>query len=127
MLVALLLAALQNVPARVDVTVFDSELSRTGSFSLELKFEPDEDLAVAYSIRLELRSGGSVILNRDHSPVPPTRMWKKGQTVRYEVEADFPLEAPPGEGELEIWLGFYDGKSRATLAPLGFRGGMARV
>lgn len=124
---ALLLAALQNVPARVDVTVFDSELSRTGSFSLELKFEPDEDLDVAYSIRLELRSGGTVILNRDHSPTPPTRMWKKGRTVRYEIDADFPLEAPLGQGDLEIWLGFFDGKTRATLAPLGFRSGMARV
>ena len=127
MLAALLVAALQNVPARVDVTVFDSELSRTGSFSLELKFEPDEELAVAYSIRLELRSGGNVILNRDHSPAPPTRMWKKGKEVRYEIEAAFPLEAPLGEGDLEIWLGFYDAKTRATLSPLGFRGGMARV
>lgn len=128
MLAALLaVAALQNVPARVEVTVFDSELARTGSFSLELKFDPDEDIDVAYSIRLELRSGGNVILNRDHSPAPPTRMWKKGKEVRYEIEAAFPLEAPLGEGDLEVWLGFYDGKTRATLAPLGFRSGMARV
>ena len=120
------------IPAPVTVTLDDGALAETGSFVFKLRFTPGEAIPKPYSITLEVRTGGRTILRRNHTPRPPTLQWKKGTPVAYDVEAVFPLDADlKGAGDtLDLYLGFYDSKTRRTRPPKGgsdVTGGLARV
>lgn len=126
---ALFFAAVQDptdVAAKVAVEVRDADLAETGAFTLRLTFEALEPIGAPYSIRLEVRDRGTMIVARDHAPKTPTKKWAKGKKVTYDVGVDFPLDidfAALGPS-LDVRLGFYNAETRATLPPRDVDAGM---
>jgi hypothetical protein len=113
-----------SVPAAVDATVDDSELTTTGLFTIRLEFEAEEDVPRPYSVVIDLAYGDRVYLSWDHTPSPPPAKWKKGQKARCDLTAPFPPEAV-GAPALDVLVAFRDGVTGRIVPPRG--AGMLRM
>lgn len=121
-----------SLPVNVTATVDATPLASTGCTQLQLRFVPEEGLDRPYSVRVELRRGGRLVLRRDHAPPIPTKLWVKGKPVEYALPLVFrtPPQGVIAGDTLEVCLGFFDPASDAVAPPLS-RGagadGLARV
>ena len=126
-LVAPLLAAVAaaqdrpvSLPVAVTATVGAEALAATGSAQLRLRFVCEQALDRAWSVRVELRRSGRLVLRRDHAPPVPTREWAKGTPVEYTLPLVFRTPPPgvlPGE-TIEVLLGFVDAAADQVAPPL---------
>ena len=120
-----------HLPVRAEVQVDDTDISTTGIFMFKFRFEPEKDLREAYLVRVVVGWGQRELVVREHTPTPPTKRWRAGRVVEYELSSSFPLDLgmPRGE-EVEIRLGFVDPKTRDILAPLDtwpYESGLAAI
>ena len=106
------------VPVGLTATVDDKEVAVTGRFLLKLEFTPKEDVAEPLSVVLMLGAGGRNLLTLRHAPPTPTREWKKGVKVAYEVEVPFPFDANLADRDsVELWFGFVDAETGDARPP----------
>lgn len=114
-----------SLPVNVTATVDATPLAATGGTLLQLRFVCEETLDRPYSVRVELRRGGRLIVRRDHAPPVPTKQWAKGKPVDYELPLVF--RTPPAgvlAGDtIEVCLGFFDPGSDAVVPPLARNAG----
>lgn len=109
----------EYLPVRASVTVDDRDLSRTGIFTLHLRFEPAEEIRRAHLVRVVVGRGRRELIVREHVPDPPTKRWREGRAVEYELPTSFPLELGLPRGEsVEIRIGFVDAETGDVTAPL---------
>ncbi|MFO0277637.1 MAG: hypothetical protein ACK533_10185 [Planctomycetota bacterium] len=121
----------QSLPVRCEATVDAAALATTGAATLRLSFTAEQELDAAWSVRVELRRGGTLLLRRDHAPPTASRRWPVGKPVAYALP--LPFRTPPAElragDAVEVWLGFVDATGERKLPPLSARneGGLAPV
>ncbi|MFN9755999.1 MAG: hypothetical protein ACK58X_06250, partial [Planctomycetota bacterium] len=121
----------QSLPVRCEATVDAAALATTGAATLRLSFTAEQELDAAWSVRVELRRGGALLLRRDHAPPTASRRWPVGKPVAYALP--LPFRTPPAElragDAVEVWLGFVDATGERKLPPLSARneGGLAPV
>ncbi len=109
-----------SIPVNVTATVDTALLTTTGRASLKLRFVCEEGLDRPFSVRVELRRGGRLIVRRDHAPPSPTKQWVKAKPIEYELPLVFrtpPVGVIAGD-TIEVCLGFFDPASDTVVPPL---------
>lgn len=129
LLIAAASPAQSTVPVTVKGTIDGERLSATGRTMVDLEFTPVVALKQALAVRLQLRRSAAVLVDQTHTPIPPTRLWKKGEVVRYQVPLVLPLAGPddPKVRRLDLFLAFVRPADEAVLAPHGARGGFVEI
>src|SRR6186713_1425244 len=93
LLLALALPAQARLPGplqvKAEVTADASLLPSAGTASLHVKLTCSEPMERAYAVRIELRTGHTVLLQRDHAPPVPSRKWVPGTPVEYDLPLAF--------------------------------------
>ncbi|MGC6486547.1 MAG: hypothetical protein ACON4Z_02800, partial [Planctomycetota bacterium] len=70
------LGAQSAVPVQASAEVVTDSLATTGRATLRLRFTAEAALRAPYAVRVELHTGGRMILRRDHAPPTPTTRWE---------------------------------------------------
>jgi len=110
-------ARAQSLPINVEASVDTSALATSGRATLKLKFTCEATPKIPYAVRVELRTTKATLLRRDHAPPTPTRDWRPGEPVEYELPLFFAL--PPAHvGDVRVLLGFLDPKENKCRPPL---------
>lgn len=108
--------AQQSLPVKVEGSVDAASLARTGRATVKLTFTAEAPLDTAYAVRLELRSGGRTIQQRDHAPPTPVLQWQPGTPVSYELPLFFPL-TPKNVRTVDVLVGFLNPDDRKVRPP----------
>ena len=119
--VALLLSAAastqSSLPIKVEGVVDSSALAATGRATVKMTFTTEAPLRQPYAVRLELRSNGRTIQQRDHVPPTPLMKWQANKPVSYELSLFFPL-TPPNAKSVDVLVGFIDPENNKVRPPL---------
>ena len=120
-LAALLLGAAastqSSLPIKVEGVVDSSSLATTGRATVKMTFTTEARLRQPYAVRLELRSNGRTIQQRDHVPPTPLMKWQANKPVSYELPLFFPL-TPPNAKSVDVLVGFIDPEDNKVRPPL---------
>lgn len=135
LLFAPFVAAQEPPPApkvRVKAELDPATFAATGAANLQLHFTAEQPIGRPLSVRIEVRSGGRILLRRDHAPPVPTKDWKANQPVDYALPIAF--RTPPAGvnvgDPVDVGLGLYDPAADHTYAAPGtpiLEGGLGRV
>ncbi|MGK0203285.1 MAG: hypothetical protein ACI9S9_002363 [Planctomycetota bacterium] len=123
------LAAQSSVPVKAEGSIDTSALATTGRAKVRLTFTPEAPLRQPYAVRLELRSGGRTIQQRDHAPPVPVTKWEANKPVTYELSLFFPL-TPKNVHSVDVLIGFLDpkdNKARPLLSRTRPRNGLVQI
>lgn len=111
------LAAQNSLPIKASGSVDASQLASTGRATVKLSFTTEAPLRQPYAIRVELRSSGRTIQQRDHAPPTPIMKWQANQPVTYELPLYFPL-TPKNVNKVDVLVGFLDPADNKVYPPL---------
>jgi len=109
-----------TLPVTAEGTVDTSSLAQTGRATVQLTFTAEAPILQPFAVRLELRSKGRTVQQRDHAPPVPVLQWQVDQPVRYELPLFFPL-MPKDVGTVEVLVGFLDPEDNKPRPPLALR------
>lgn len=102
----------------VSATIDTSELALSGRFVIQLTFVVQQAVDRPCQVRLAVVAGDQVLFRRDHLPPKHVHLWKEGETIRYDVPSQFPLNMLDAElsGELDVYVGLRDATRAADDA-----------
>ncbi|MFT4841219.1 MAG: hypothetical protein ACI8UD_001115 [Planctomycetota bacterium] len=129
LLVCAPLSAQQSLPVKVEGSVDSSALATTGRATVKLTFTTEAPLRQPFAIRLELRSGGRTVQQRDHAPPVAVMKWEPNKPVSYELSLFFPL-TPKDVNTVDVLVGFLnpeDNKVRPPLSRTRARNGLVQI
>jgi hypothetical protein len=111
------MAAQQSLPIKAVGSVDSSALATTGRATVKLTFTTEAPLRQPYAIRLELRSGGRTVQQRDHAPPIAVMKWEPNKPVSYELSLFFPL-TPKNVNTVDVLVGFLNPEDNEVRPPL---------
>jgi len=109
--------AQQSLPVKVEGSVNSSTLATTGRATVKLTFTTEAPLRQPFAVRLELRSGGRTVQQRDHAPPIAVMLWEPNKPVTYELPLFFPL-TPKNVNTVDVLVGFLNPKDNKVRPPL---------
>lgn len=115
------LSAQNSLPIQVVGVVDTSALPSTGRATVKLTFTAEAPLRQPYAVRVELRSGGRTLQQRDHAPPQPIMKWQANKPVTYELPLYFPL-TPKNVTRVDVLVGFLDPEDNNKVLPPLSRG-----
>ncbi len=128
-----------DVPQKLEVD-FEGEIDLMGTDAIPTKIKAGSELTLAlyfkakrkptrdYKIFIHAERATTFRLRGDHVPVSgryPTTRWKEGDYIKDVYKLDIPPNTAPGE--LEIFIGLYQGNYRARMADVPQRDGEGRL
>ena len=109
--------AQQSLPVKVEGSVDSSALATTGRATVKLTFTTEAPLREPFAVRLELRSGGRTVQQRDHAPPIAAMLWQPNKPVTYGLPLFFPL-TPKNVNTVDVLVGFLNPKDNKVRPPL---------